>query len=197
MARALDSRLVALVALGALALHHLRYLLAHGEAAQVALEREGHAYLELALGPLLALAAAALVASVVRRALAPAPGLWRGARATFACLSAATLATYAAQELIEGVLFAGHPSGAAALLANGGWVALPLALAVGALLLLVARLLERADRALGELVRAHRRRPARAPRSLGAPRASQTRPAPAPLSFALHRRPPPRGAFVR
>src|SRR5690606_14218347 len=134
---------------------------------------------------------------VVRRALAsPRPGGRCSGRSTFAWLAAATLATYVTQELIEGLLFAGHPSGAAALLANEGWLALPLALAVAAALFLLVRVLERADRALGELVRVRARR-RRAPRRLGAPPARVGEPARAPLAFALRRRPPPRGAFAQ
>jgi len=70
---ATDARLVALIALGALALHQLRYALAHGPEAGAALAREGHAYLQLVAGPVLTLALAAIVVSVVRRAWSGGP----------------------------------------------------------------------------------------------------------------------------
>ena len=186
-----DARFVALIALGAVALHQLRYALAHGANASAALEREGHAYLELAIGPVLTLALAALVVSLVRRAWSRAPQLTPGPLRIFASIAATLLAVYSVQELAEGVLFAGHADGLAAILGRGGWVALPLAAAIEALLTGVSLLLSRADRVLAELVGAARpvRRAPRRTRRTGTALA-----APGPnfvLCFGFARRPPP------
>jgi hypothetical protein len=49
------------------------------------------------------------------------------------------LAVYCSQELLEGMFSAGHPNGFAALAAQRGWVALPLAIALGLLVALALR----------------------------------------------------------
>lgn len=153
--------------MGAFGLHQGRYLLGHGEAGGDALAANGHGYLTL-LVPLLALLAAAAAAqflTALSRAGAPA-GLERTPRARFGAVwlvaTFALLATYAAQELLEG-LATGHPDGAAALLAGGGWWALPLAVAIGlavALLLRAATVaIEAAARRRGSRARRRERRP--------------------------------------
>ncbi|WP_354700331.1 hypothetical protein [Paraconexibacter sp. AEG42_29] len=127
-------RLIALLSVAAWSVHQLRYALAFGSGQGDALGRTGHGYLELA-GPvvgLLLLAGAAQVLSTVghRRAL-PAG---RGAlplRSLWLLLSGILLGVFCAQELLEGALSAGHPSGADALVLHGGWLAAPLALAAG------------------------------------------------------------------
>jgi len=161
-------RATAALAVGAFGLHQGRYLLGHGEAGGDALAANGHGYLTL-LVPLLALLAAAAAAqflTALSRAGAPA-GLERTPRARFGAVwlvaTFALLATYAAQELLEGLLATGHPDGAAALLAGGGWWALPLALAIGlavALLLRAATVaIEAAARRRGSRARRRERRP--------------------------------------
>ncbi|HEY8465232.1 MAG TPA: hypothetical protein VIL04_00355 [Solirubrobacterales bacterium] len=188
---ATDARLVALIALGALALHQLRYALAHGPEAGAALAREGHAYLQLVAGPVLTLALAAIVVSVVRRAWSGGPRSAPSAPRTYGWITASLLAVFAVQELAEGALFAGHASGIAALVGGGGWLALPLAAVIGALLTAASLLLSRADEALAELierVRSPRRAP-RATRSTGTERAVR-RPG-FDLRFGFARRPPP------
>lgn len=121
-------RTAALLGMGALAVHQLRYLIAHGDGAGAALAREGHAYLG-ALAPAVAMLAGVaaldfLLALAVRRR--GNTGSYRWVAVT-ACL----MAVYVGQESIEGLLAAGHPVGLAAVLGNGGWVALPLACAIG------------------------------------------------------------------
>jgi hypothetical protein len=65
------ARSAAVLALGALALHQLSYLLAHGDGAGRALAAHGHGYLST-LAPILVTAALALVAaSLARAALRP------------------------------------------------------------------------------------------------------------------------------
>ena len=113
-------RLAALIGAGAFALHQLRYLLGYGDRAGDALAGPVHAYLAH-LAPLVAGTLAVLLAELIRRcasadrALAPRFGtLWVAA-------SVALVAVYAVQEGAEGVTLEGH----------GGWVAVPLAIAIG------------------------------------------------------------------
>ena len=86
---------------------------------------------------------------------------------------------------------AGHPAGLAAVLANGGWIALPLAVAAGAACALACLLLQGVERTL-----AHGRpaaRPARGPSALAEPHAAPARLplASLNLAFGFARRPPP------
>jgi hypothetical protein len=184
----------ALLVLGALVLHQLRYLLAYGGAARTELERQGHGYLEL-VGPLLvAVAVAALIASVVVPAiLRLAPALARDVSSTerAAGYAAALLAVYFAQELAEGALAAGHPAGLEGVLGATGWLALPLAMALGALAAFVRGWLYRAERQLAAVL-APRRLP-RPQRRLEPAVGPPTRPALSLLGlrFGLARRPPP------
>jgi hypothetical protein len=131
----LSLRAGALLAAGSLAVHELRYLLAYGDPAAVG----GHGYL-------------AFVAPLVAVALAIACGVWlahvgRGSSApartlTWLRASAALLGVYVVQETVEALAAAGHPG----LLAHGGWLAVPVALAVGALVALLLRGARAADR---------------------------------------------------
>ena len=133
----------ALITGAALTLHELRYAVGYGLGSREA--AEGHAYLPLAFAiatGLLVLAATQFLALLLRSGRAPAERpslrwLWLGA-------SAALLAIFVGQELLEGLLAGGH--GAAGLVADGGWSAIPLAVGLGAL---VALVLGGADRALG------------------------------------------------
>jgi hypothetical protein len=117
--RAWMVRLAALLGLGALVVHQLRYLVGYGDSAQPALDGPRHAYL-MALGPVLAGLAVIVLAELMGRAArggAVAPRfrqLWSGS-------SVALLAVYCVQETAEG----------ASLTAHGGWLAVPLAALVG------------------------------------------------------------------
>jgi hypothetical protein len=182
-------RLAAILALGAFALHQLRYLIAFGGSSSEELASQGHAYLAGALPILCAFALSALIATLIRGRYGASLERQSLPRRAWV-LAAALLVIYATQESLEGVLAAGHPGGAAALFAAGGWLAIPLALAVGALSALLAGLLEGVELAIS------RRRPSgllrRAPRSLGRHRAGRAPgSALAPLAFGLARRPPP------
>jgi hypothetical protein len=195
--RALTGRLArraSLLALGALALHQLRYALAYGDGASSALAQQGHGYLA-DLAPLLLMVAlcvvcARLVAAALGR-LGASSAARTGPWAESVAFAAALVAIFSAQELTEGLLAAGHPGGFAGLAGHGGIVAIPLALAIGALAAAIDRALSRAERSLAAL--AHRRRPPR-----GRP-ADEACPAIAevaglalrPLAFGLARRPPP------
>jgi H+/Cl- antiporter ClcA len=129
-------RLAGVIAPSALVLHELRYLIGFGHHAHEALAERGHSYLPLAggvAGLLLALAAAQLIVALDRarrtaRAEEP-PGLVQ----IWLVLALALAVVYTGQELLEAALTSGRDVSAAAVLADGGWSALPLALAIGAL----------------------------------------------------------------
>jgi hypothetical protein len=183
----------ALIALGALAVHQLRYLLAFGSHTGSALVQQGHAYLLQALPILGGFAIALLAAGVVRAwSSASASGPLSATFRTRALLYAgAILAVFASQELLEGMLSAGHESGLAAIFGEGGWLALPLALLAGCLAALGDRgivQLETFVAASAQRRKVRRPRPASAPRPLAPNFATQ---ASAPLAFGLARRPPP------
>lgn len=190
------ARSSALIALAALGVHQLRYLIAYGGGAHEELARQGHGYLFGALPILAGFAIAALAAGLLRAAItsSPAPVL-ASTRARVAIYAVAILAVFVVQETTEGVLFAGHASGLAAglaaVLSAGGWLALPLALLFGSLCALLdggLALVERAVADVGEPMRATRLRPPNLARSgawIGIPLASR------PLVFGLARRPPP------
>lgn len=134
-------RLIAVLGVAAWAVHQLRYALAFGSGQGDALRRSGHGYLEVAgplIGLLLLLAAAQLVQAVARRRAddgRPPLALHRA----WALFTLVLLGVFATQELLEGALSSGHPSGAAALLRDGGWLAGPLAAAAGLVSALVLR----------------------------------------------------------
>ena len=183
-------RLGGLLAFAAFGLHQFRYLAAHGSESGEQLAAQGHGYLAGALPYLAALLVAALAATVLRARS------WRGdaVHASFAqralAYAVAILLVYAFQELLEGTLAVGHPAGLDALVADAGWLALPLAalLGTGAALLVVA--LE----GLESMLAAH---PAprglpQAPRGRGRPSVRRPlSPRPSPMAFGLARRPPP------
>jgi hypothetical protein len=184
----------ALLVIGALALHQLRYVLAYGGSAGVELERQGHAYLDLVAPLLVAAAVAMLIASIVVPALVRlAPALTRDVSSTerAAGYAAALLAVYFAQELAESALAGGHPDGVVGILGASGWLALPLAMALGGLTAIARGWLYRAERRLAAAVA--RRRLPRAPKRVRAPLPPPLRPALSLLAlrFGLARRAPP------
>jgi hypothetical protein len=146
---------IALLPLGAFAVHQLRYLLAFGGHASAVLAQTGHSYLSslapwailplalLAGGFLRSLGRAAAGHTSARRYSTSLAGLW------LAC-SLALVAIYAGQELLEGIVLAGHPAGFAGVFGFGGWWAIPAAAAVG---LVVATLLHGALWVLREVAR--------------------------------------------
>ncbi|MFL5782678.1 MAG: hypothetical protein ACJ760_15275 [Thermoleophilaceae bacterium] len=135
-------RAAALLAAGAYALHQLRYAVGYGGHAHDELAGQGHAYMML-LAPLLAVAIVVLMADFAIRLMSArarrAPGVAPRLRSVWVLATSCLLLAYAAQELAEGALAAGHPGGAASLTAGGGWVALPLAAAIGLSLALLVR----------------------------------------------------------
>lgn len=124
-------RMAALMAAGTFGVHQLRFALSddHARAAY------GHGYLSAVapvLAALLLLAFAAGLTRVARGATEAAPRL----RRVWAGASGGLIAAYCTQESVEGLLTHGHATG---MFDHGGWVALPLALAVGLGIALVTR----------------------------------------------------------
>jgi hypothetical protein len=133
-----------LIALGALGVHDLRYLIAyHGHAGRE-LAMQGHGYLALAtpvIAGLVVLAAAAFasrLAGAYTRGEGE-PGAAPPLRRLWAFASALLVLVFSCQEWIEGQLATGHPAGVAAVFGHGGWIAIPLAIAIGLLIALLLR----------------------------------------------------------
>jgi hypothetical protein len=193
-----------------LTVHQLRYLLAFGSGSGQELEKEGHQYLSALAAPI-----AMLVAIVAGLFFARLASAWRvggdavasgpsgsveGAvpRRSFARLAlsiaAALLVLYSCQELLEGMLSTGHPGGFEGVFGDGGWWAVPLALACGTV---VAAALRGARAAIRWVVTRHRPTgpshgrpvPALRPRRLALPR-------PVPLAGAAAGRAPPLPALT-
>ena len=184
-------RLLALLLVAALSLHEARYLLVSGEYSGLA---EVHGYLAL-LAPILAVVAtaaviASLLAPLVHRRL---PRLADPAASTerAAAYAIALLAISFCQELIEGVV-AGQGGVLGGIAGPGGWLALPLAIVLGAL---VEAARDRLERVECRVALAVVPRPRRAPARIVAPRMPQRAPlCSRPLAFGLGRRPPPLSA---
>ena len=177
--------LASILAVGAFGLHQLRYLIAFGGSSAA----EGHRYMADLLPPLAVLVLAAVLATLIRGTEGATPERTPLAR-RIAVFAGALLAIFVGQELLEG-LVAGHPAAPATVLSDGGWIAVPLAVAIGTLAALLARALEGVERAIA-VIHAERPLHARAPavrgRALPARGLSLTL---APLAFGLARRPPP------
>jgi hypothetical protein len=184
-------RSAALIALAALAVHQLRYRLAYGSGAHEELARQGHGYLTQALPVLTGFAVAILAAGVVRAALrAPRHPAIAPPRLRALIYAASIALAFTVQETVEGLLFAGHASGIAAIFGGGGWLALPLALLFGALCAALDGGLTKLETRIAE---ANRQAPRlRAPRRHRAAVSRRATPLAArPLAFGLARRPPP------
>jgi hypothetical protein len=185
-------RSAALIALAALAVHQLRYLLAYGPASHHELSRQGHAYLSQALPLLLGFVTAALLAGLIRAAMGTVPRRTALAPAGLRALgyAAAIAGVFTVQETTEGLLFAGHASGTAAVLGAGGWLALPLAALFGVLCAALDGGLAKLEALIAPGASPTPRR--RAPQRLGGPASRLSAPmASLPLAFGLARRPPP------
>ena len=179
-------RASAALAAAALALHQLRYFVRHGDEAGAALAREGHGYLAFGAPLVALLVALALVQLGIAWQRRQAPGRAVPLTRRWLAASFALAAIYVVQESLEGALVASHPAGLAGLVAAGGWVALPLALALG---LCVAFLLGGADALLLRRSRSGRVLPR--PVDDPPPTPREPRPVRAPLARNLAGRSPP------
>jgi hypothetical protein len=184
------ARRVALLVLAAIGVHQLRYLFAYGSDSAAALSEQGHGYLENLLPHLIGAAVVLMAATVATRLISSRSRTVRSRLSEWPLYAVALLAIFSAQELVEGSLASEHPAGLAALVANGGWIAAPLAALFGVLVALGLQLLERADSALGKLTPAPVRR--RRPPTVPDPRTRLSVPlAQLALAFGFARRPPP------
>jgi hypothetical protein len=136
----LSLRAGALLAAGSLAVHELRFLVGYGGGDAVG----GHGYLAF-VAPFVALALAAACGVGLAR-LGHGPGT-RGV--TWLAASASLAATYVVQETIETLTSPAHPG----LIAHGGWIAVPVSLAIGALVALMLRGASAADEAVAVATR--------------------------------------------
>lgn len=137
---------ITLMPAAALAVHQLRYFLAFGRGGSSELAETGHSYLH-SLAPWLVLALALGAGAFLGR-LGRA---WRsgdaGSRSRsrlglFGLWLTATVALvliYASQEFLEGLFAAGHPAGLQGIFGDGGWLSLPAAAAIGAVVALLVR----------------------------------------------------------
>lgn len=186
-----NARSAALIVLGALAVHQLRYLLAYGSGAHEQLALQGHAYLLHSLPILIGFAVSALAAGVLRAAMRsiperPAIAEWRMRALLYAV---AIVSVFAIQETAEGLMSGGHAAGIAAVFGAGGWLALPLAGLVGALCAALDGGLAKLESLVARVPRSSAR--LRAPRRQAATSRVAIPLASLPLAFGLARRPPP------
>jgi hypothetical protein len=164
-----------LIALGAFAVHQLRYLVGG------ALAVPDHGYLESVLPVLVLLGLSSVFGSVMvaardRRGLPPSRA------ASWTVCTIALLAVFGVQETAEG--------GLATALGHGSWAALPIAIAVGRLVSLLLSGLSVVERRVAGV---RPRVAARGQAVLGRARPCEAQPlACAALAFGLARRPPPR-----
>jgi len=186
-----------LIPAASLLVHQLRYTLAYGSRANAELAAQGHSYLG-SLAPWFVFALGIGLALFLRRT---AHTLRTGDVGVFTRLSAATIwliawaglvAIYAVQELLEEILAAGHPGGAAGVFGHGGWWAVPVAAAVAA----GVTALMRVARAVLRIAAAVRPRALFAPLSFVVPAGIELF-APAPLARAYAGRAPPRRLPLR
>jgi hypothetical protein len=154
MRRLVAGRGFLLLPVAALGVHELRYRLAYGHRTDSVLAAQGHGYLDSLAPWLVVLLGLALGAFLVRVARAAAGSRDCRPSRSFAGLwlltTASLVALYAAQEALEGVFSAGHPTGLAGMYGNGGWWSLAAALVLGggiaALLRLASVVVEAAER---------------------------------------------------
>jgi hypothetical protein len=186
-------RAAALVLAGALAVHELRYLLAYQGDSGRALSLQGHAYLSVITPLICALVAVAAAQFVGRLARGRADESPPGFGATWLWASISLVAIFVAQESVEGLLASGHPGGVAAVAAHGGWLAAPVAAAVGAV---IALLLRGAAAALASAAKRSRSAVPRARSALLRPPPRLARPRLHPLALKLAGRAPPSASVL-
>lgn len=157
------ARLAGLLLVAVLGVHELRYLLAFGDQTASTLAHTGHGYLGAAVPFSGLVLAVGLAWCLLQAAAGPAqdadhPGTsrWR----FWLLSSVALLVVFAGQELIEGLVSSGHPGCLAVVFGAGGWMVVPLVVALGGLVTLVAGVTEQTERTI------RRARGSRQPRPL-------------------------------
>ena len=177
-----------------LTVHQLRYQLAYGDHSDSQLAAQGHAYLG-AVTPLaamlVAIAAGVFIAALARaRREGEAGERGRPFLLVWLLAAGALLGIYALQELAEGMFVAGHPAGWHGVFGDGGLWALPLAVALGAVVALALRVAAVARRWAAGLGRDEAAPTTQRPRRALRP-APVFMPALAPLALAAAGRAPP------
>jgi hypothetical protein len=176
---------------GAFGVHQLRYAL--GSGADPA-HHHAHGVLTV-LAPVVALLLAAALAHVLWAAMRPPGGTaptGPGFRRSWLLTSTSLVIVYTGQELLEGFVADGHPAGLLAIYGAGGWMAVPLALLIGAFVAAALRLSRAVDSAAPpRLARVPRPQLVVAP-ALAIPADCGPRPFAAPLALRRAGRAPPR-----
>lgn len=185
------ARATGVLALGVLALHELSFVVTGGEPASV---HAGHAYLAAAVPVVVMLATVLLAVSM----LAPLGGgpLSRGSLGPLSrtlLYAGLLLGAFLVQELLEGLLEPASAHPLEHVLGPGAIVALPLALALGAVAALATRGLEGVEGLLAAVQALSPPRPRRSRRKASRPahEPPRLRAAGASLAFGFARRPPP------
>lgn len=170
------ARSASLIAVGAFAIHQLRYLLISGDLSGEDFLRRGHSYLINALPLLGGLLLAALTAWVVRKTVFDGDGPLRSRRLRAASYAIGIVAVFCCQELIEGALLTGRVGSLGAIFSTGGWAAMPLAALFG----LIAALIDRGVEAVEALTAPRSPKPSTS--------SSRRRPAPSPSASTFWHR---------
>jgi hypothetical protein len=128
-----------LLAVGAMLVHELRYRIALGDDATSALAASGHTYLGV-ITPVVALAAMFGVARLVHRIGSGDGSTLRRRTMIWLALAGGLFGVFCLQELFEALLASGQPEGLDGMLADGGWLAIPLSLGIAGLAVALVRL---------------------------------------------------------
>ena len=134
----------ALLGVGALLVHELRYRIALGDDATSALATSDHAYLGI-ITPVVALAAMFGLARLVDRIGSGDGSARRRRGAIWLALTSGLFGIFCLQELLEVLFATGQPEGLEAMLADGGWLAIPLSMSVAGLAVALVHLAAAAD----------------------------------------------------
>jgi hypothetical protein len=184
----------ALMPAAAFAVHQLRYWLAYGHRAGLALAEQGHSYLHSAVPWIVLLIAFAAGTFLVALGRALGGGSLPRYTLSFAALwllcAACLVAIYTTQEFLEGLFATGHPGGIAGIFGYGGLWSIPAALAVA---MVLAATFHSARRVLNAVAERYARRvslPARPP-VVARRRLDVLLPALAPLADGWSGRGPP------
>ena len=182
--------------------HQLRYYLAYGPAAVgFELQRTGHSYLHSVLPWLVALIALCVGGFLwsLGRAFSGHLTVQRYARSLLVLwllCTAGLIATFSAQEFLEGLFATGHPAGLVGIFGFGGWWAIPVAACFG---LVLATLFHGGLWVLEKVAASRCRRTRKARRSwhfLPLPAQVAVLLPPAPLIDGWSGRGPPRTSFT-